>query len=313
MTVTTSASEETSALVDLSNSLAGAVERVGQSVVAVKARGRVPSSGVFWQQGIIVTADHTVERDDNISITLPNGNDLKATIAGRDSGTDLAVLRVEGADLPAVTVGDANELRVGHLVVAVARPGETGLSATFGPISVVGGPWRTWSGGQIDRLVRPDLTLYPGFSGGPLIDAQGRVVGINTSGLSRGMGLAIPAATVNRVTEQLLTRGHISRGYVGLGMQPVRLNDALKNSLNITRDSGLIVVSVEPGGPAEKAGVLVGDIVIDMGGAAVADTRDVQSVLDPDRVGKSLNVQVIRGGQLQQLDLTVGERPARGE
>jgi S1-C subfamily serine protease len=127
------------------------------------------------------------------------------------------------------------------------------------------------------------------------------------------MGLAIPAATVNRVTEQLLTRGHISRGYVGLGMQPVRLNDALKNSLNITRDSGLIVVSVEPGGPAEKAGVLVGDIVIDMGGAAVADTRDVQSVLDPDRVGKSLNVQVIRGGQLQQLDLTVGERPARGE
>jgi S1-C subfamily serine protease len=198
-------------------------------------------------------------------------------------------------------------------VVAVARPGETGLSASLGPISVVGGPWRTWSGGQIDRLVRPDLTLYPGFSGGPLIDTRGQVMGISTSGLSRGMGLAIPSATVKRVTEQLLTRGHIARGYVGLGMQPVRLNDALKSSLNLTRDSGLIVVSVEPDGPAEKAGVLVGDILIDMGGTPVSDTRDVQSVLDPDRVGKALTVQVIRGGQLQQLELTVGERPARGQ
>jgi S1-C subfamily serine protease len=312
MTVTTSTSDETSVLVDLSNSLADAVERVGRSVVTVKARGRVSSSGIYWQQGIIVTADHTVEREDNISIMLPDGNNLGATLAGRDSGTDLAVLKVEGADLPTVSVGDANELRVGNLVVAVARPGETGLSATLGPISVVGGPWRTWSGGQIDRLVRPDLTLYPGFSGGPLIDTRGQVVGINTSGLSRGMGLAVPAATVKRVTEQLLTRGHIARGYVGLGMQPVRLNDALKANVSISRDSGLIVVSVEPSGPAEQAGVLVGDIIIDMGGTSVADTRDVQSVLDPDRVGKPLSVKLIRGGQLQQLDLTVGERPARG-
>src|SRR5438309_147972 len=171
----TTSSEQTNLLVDLSNTLADAVERVGKSVVAVKARSRVPSSGVYWQQGIIVTADHTVERDDNITVTLPDGNDVQASLAARDSGTDLAVLKVDGAGLSGATLGDANELRVGHLVLAVARPGDTGLSATMGPVSVVGGPWRTWSGGQIDRLVRPDLTLYPGFSGGPLIDTQGRV------------------------------------------------------------------------------------------------------------------------------------------
>jgi S1-C subfamily serine protease len=308
-----SSTETDSPLLRLSNSLADAVEQVGHSTVSVNARGRLPSSGVHWRSGVIVTADHTVERDDNLTITLPNGTDLPAKLAGRDAGTDLAVLKIEGADLPVAEIADAASLRVGHVVVAVARPGEAGLSASWGAISTIGGPYRTWSGGNVDQLVRPDLTLYPGFSGGPLVDAQGQVVGINTSGLSRSMTLAIPVATVNRVVEQLLTKGRIARGYLGLGMQPVRLPDKVKNDLNLPSNGGLIVVSVEAGGPAEKAGVLMGDVILSLDGKPVTDTHDVQSVLDPDRVGKTIPVRILRGGAPADLSVTVGERPVRGE
>lgn len=309
----TSSTETTGALLALSNDLADAVERAGRSTVAVKARQRVSSSGVHWRQGVIVTADHTIERDDGITVTLPDGRTVQASIAGRDSGTDLAVLKIEDANLPPADVGDSAALKVGNVVLAVARPGETGLSASFGTISAVGDAWRTWSGGQIDRLLRPDLTLYPGFSGGPLVDSQGLAVGINTSGLSRSMALTIPASTVDRVVEQLLTRGHITRGYLGLGMQPVRLPDQLKNSLNITESQGLIVVSVESGGPADKSGIIVGDILISLAGTSLGDPRDVQTVLGSESVGKQIPARLIRGGTLQELTLTAGERPRRGE
>jgi S1-C subfamily serine protease len=309
----TSSNETAGALLGLSNDLAGAVERAGSSTVAVSARQHVPSSGVHWRPGVIVTADHTIERDEGISVTLPDGRTAQATVAGRDAGTDLAVLKLEGADLPPADVGDAATLKVGNVVLAVARPGDVGLSASFGTISAIGGGWRTWSGGQIDRLVRPDLTLYPGFSGGPLVDAAGRIVGINTSGLSRSMTLTIPAATVNRVTDQLLATGRISRGYLGLGMQPVRLPPNLKSALNLTSETGLIVVSIEQGGPADRSGVIVGDVVVALDGKSVSDPRDVQNVLGSDSVGKQIGAQVIRGGEPKELTLTVGERPRRGE
>ncbi|GAC1472538.1 MAG: hypothetical protein PVSMB7_25310 [Chloroflexota bacterium] len=182
----------------------------------------------------------------------------------------------------------------------------------MGAISTVTGPWRTWAGGQIDRVVRPDLTLYPGFSGGPLVDAQGQVTGMNTSGLGRNMTLTIPASTVNRVVEQLLTRGHISRGYLGLGMQRVHLPESLQQSARVTGDGGLIVVSVENGGPAEKAGILVGDIVTTIDGRRVTQTEEVQSTLGSDRVGSSVPVQLIRGGAAVEIQVTIGERPQRG-
>lgn len=306
-----SSTETDSALLGLSNTLADAVERVGQSIVAVHGRQHVPSSGVHWQQGAIVTADHTVERDENITVTLPDGRNVAASVAGRDSGSDLAVLKVEGVDLKTADIGDSTALKVGNIVLAVARPGEAGLSASWGAISALGGAFRTWSGGQIDRLIRPDLTLYPGFSGGPLVDARGQVVGVNTSGLSRSMTLAIPTATVNRVVQQLLSTGRIARGYLGLGMQQVRLPDNLKTTLNLSQDRGLIVISVEPAGPAEKAGVLVGDILLALDGTSIADTNDVQSILDPERVGKSITAQLVRGGSAVDLTLTVGERPGR--
>jgi S1-C subfamily serine protease len=309
-----STSEASSPLLALSNDLAGAVERAGRAVVAVNARPRLPSSGVHWRQGVIVTAEHTIKREDEITVALPDGRALPATLAGRDASTDLAVLKLQGDELPTADVGDSAALRVGHLVLAVARPGERGrgLSASMGVVSAIGGPWRTWSGGQIDQFVRLDLALYPGFSGGPLVDAHGRIVGINTSG-PRSMVLAIPTSTVNRVVDQLLDKGRIARGYLGLGMQPVRLPDALKRTLNVAAHSGIIVVAVEPDSPAERAGVLIGDVLVALDGRVVNDTADVLAMLGPERVGKEVRASIIRGGALTELSIPVGERPRRGD
>jgi S1-C subfamily serine protease len=306
-------SYEAGPLLDLSNGLAGAVDRAGGSTVAVYARNRLPSSGVVWRQGVVVTAAHTVERDKDITVGLPDGSTAQATLAGQDATTDIAVLRVEGNNLPAADLGDSSALRVGHLVLAVARPGNAGLSATLGSVSAVGGSWRTWAGGRIDSFIRPDLTLYPGFSGGPLVDAEGKVVGLSTSGLSRGMPVALPTSTVNRVVEQLLTRGRIARGYLGVGMQPVQLPESQKQALNLPSTTGLIVVSLESGSPAEAAGMLVGDVLVALGDHAISDPRDVQSLLDAESVGTTITARVVRGGSVTEIPVKVGERPQRGE
>jgi S1-C subfamily serine protease len=308
-----SQSASVSALLTLSNDLAEAVARAGQNVVAVHGRPRMPSSGVHWRQGVVVTAEHTLKRDEDLSVGLPDGRTVPAVLAGRDPSTDLAVLKLQGEEFPTAEISDAGALRVGHMVLAVARPGERshGLSASWGVVSALGGPWRTWHGGQVDRFIRLDLTLYPGFSGGPLVDAHGRVVGINTSG-PRSMVLAIPRLTVERVLDQLLEKGRIVRGYLGLGMQPVRLPELLKRNLNLSRTGGVIIVAVEPDSPAERAGVLIGDILIALEGVAVSDTADVQALLGPERVGATVGASIIRAGLLREQAITVGERPRQG-
>ena len=304
--------EGASALLALSNDLAGAVERGSRSVVAVHARPRYPSSGVHWRQGVIVTADHTVRRDEEISVGLPDGRTVPAALAGRDASTDLAVLTLQGLEFPPAEIGDASALRVGHVVLAVARPGERGrgLSASWGVISALGGPWRTWHGGQIDQFIRPDVNLYPGFSGGPLVDAHGRVMGINTSG-PRNMVLTIPPSTVDRVVGQLLEKGHIMRGYLGLGMQPVRLPESLKRTLNLPRTSAVIIVAVESDSPAERAGLLIGDVLVALDGVPISDVADVQALLGPERVGTAVSASIIRAGLLADRVITIGERPRR--
>jgi S1-C subfamily serine protease len=302
----------TSTLLALSNNLADAVERVGRAVVAVNARQRIPSSGVHWRSGVIITADHTVRRDEEITVTLPDNRTVPAMLAGRDSSTDLAVLKLQEVELPTAEIGDAELLKVGHMVLAVGRPGESGLSASLGVVSAKGGAWRSWCGGQVDQFLRLDLTLYPGFSGGPLVDAYGSIVGINTSG-PRNMVLAIPASTVNRVIHGLLEKGRIARGYLGLGMQPVLLPDTLKNKLSLPSNGGVIVVNVEPNGPADRAGVLIGDVLLALDATPVSDTGDVQAMLGPECVGKTVSVQAIRGGTLTKVEILVGERPRRGE
>ena len=309
----------TSELAALSNDLAAAVERAGRSVAAVHARPRFSSSGVVWRPGVIVTAQHTIRREEEITVTLPDGANRPATVAGSDAGTDLAVLRVpEPSGDPAPP--PAEEIKPGYLALAVGRSEDSGVNATLGIISAVSGPWRTWRGGRLDRYIRLDLTMYPASSGGLVIDTSGATIGIATSALSRLAGLAIPASTINRVLDEILTRGRVSRGYLGVGLQPVTLPD---------HQTGLIVLSVEAGGqaaaasagrnpetsvagePAAAAGVLVGDILVSLDGKAAVDTDDVQTALESASVGETVKADLVRGGLRKQLPITVGERPRR--
>jgi S1-C subfamily serine protease len=303
-----SASSSGGPLAALSDDLAAAVDTVGRSVVAVHARRRIPASGVVWQPGVIVAAHHTIQRDDDITVTLHDGTTTTATLAGRDPSTDLAVLRLaSGADAPVVAAADGAP-RVGQLVLALGRPGAT-VTASLGIVSAVGGEWRTWQGGTIDRFIRLDLDVYDGFSGGPLVDAGGRVVGINTSGLARATALTVPASTVARVAGQLLERGHVARGWLGIATQPVRLPPPLQRSLGTEADGGLVVVNVEPDSPADRGGVLIGDILLALDDASVRDPGDVLAALGGDRIGKLVTLHVARGGRAERVSVTVGERP----
>jgi len=306
--MTSSTGAATGVLAALSDDLAAAVEQAGRSVVAIHARRRIPSSGVVWRAGVIVTASHTVTRDEDITLTLPDGGTAPATLAGRDDTTGLAVLRTDATGITPAERADPSQLRAGNLVLALGRPG-TALTASLGVVSAVGGEWRTWQGGRIDQFVRLDIAIYDGFSGGPLVEAGGRILGINSSGLARGMPLTIPASTIDRVVDQVLAGGRLGRGYLGLASQPVRLPEGLRQSLSLAGDFGLVVVNVEPGGPAERGGVLLGDILIALDDAAVSDPRDVLAALTPDRVGQVIRVRVLRGGQPTDLSITVGPRP----
>jgi S1-C subfamily serine protease len=298
-------------LTALSNDLAAAVDTVGRSVVAIHARRRIPASGVIWQPGVVVAAHHTIQRDDDISVGLHDGTTVPATLAGRDPSTDLAVLRLDGgtsasAAPPASPAAEAP--RVGQLVLALGRPGAA-VTASLGIVSAVGGEWRTWQGGIIDRFVRLDVSVYDGFSGGPLVDAAGRVAGINTSGLARASALTVPAPTVARVAGQLLERGHIARGWLGIATQPVRLPAGLQRSLGVEAGVGLVVVNVEPDSPADRGGVLIGDILLALDDRAVSEPGDVLAALNGERIGRPIALQVARGGRAERLAVTVGERP----
>ena len=285
-----------STLAALSDELAGAVERAAPFVVAVNGRARIPSSGVLWRPGVVVTAEHSIKRDEDLSVVLPDGRKAPASLAGRDPGTDLAVLRVDGAE--SAGLDPATGVKTGNLVLAVGRSPEVGLSATMGVISALGGPWSTWRGGRVDQYIRLDVSLYPGSSGGAVVDTAGRIVGIATSALSRTAGVAIPAATVERVAGELLSKGRIARGYLGVGLQPVQLKTS----------GGLIVLTAEPDGPADRAGVLVGDVLVALDGKPVEDVRDLQSALGSDSVGKTINATLVRGGQKTEIAIRVGER-----
>ena len=306
--MSTQAEGQPGVLAGISDELANAVERAGRSTVAVRARRHVAAGGVLWAPGVIVTADHVVENEEDIKVVLPSGEEVRATLAGRDGGTDIAVLRIDNTTTTPAEIAESTALRVGQLALAVARPGGEGLAASIGIISAIGGSWRTWRGGTIDALVRTDLTLYPGFSGGPLVDVQGRVAGINTSGLSRGHSLIVPSQTIKRVSEALLSRGHVSRGYLGVGLQPVQLPSDLVQRLGLQQTSGAILVTVDAGGPAATAGFMLGDILVTLSDHPTTDTEDVQAQLGSDSVGTTLQARLIRGGELKTLPVTVGER-----
>lgn len=295
----------TQVLTSLSDALAETVAAGGSSVVRVEARDRVPASGIVWPgQGIIVTAHHVVERDDNIKVGLPSGEEVTATLAGRDPTTDLAVLRTDSSSLPQPDWAAPDDLRVGHLVLALGRPGRN-VRATMGIVGALGQAWRTPAGGSLDRYLQTDTVMYPGFSGGPLVDAAGRVLGLNTSGILRGLSLTVPTPTVRRIVETILAHGRVRRGYLGVGAQPTPLPEKLAQELG--QETGLLLVSVEPESPAEKGGLFLGDTIVALGGQTVRRLDDLLAGLGGERIGQQVAIRIVRGGQPQELTVTLVE------
>ena len=294
-------------LSNVSNALAATVEQASPVVVKVDGRSRLPASGVVWNaDGVIVTTNHGLEQDTDINVGLPDGGVVPAVLAGRDPGTDLAVLRVAAGGLTPPTWGQPEEIKVGHLVLALGRPGSS-IQSTLGIVSVLGQGWRTPTGGTLDYYLRTDLTMYPGFSGGPLVDAAGRVLGVNTSAFLRGAALTITTPTLRKVVEMLLTHGKVQRGYLGVGAQPTRLPETLVAKLG--QETGLLLTSVEPEGPAAAGGLFLGDTLVSLAKQPVGHLDDLLALLTGDRVGTALPARILRGGQLQELSVTIGLHP----
>lgn len=303
---------QASALSAFSDQLANAVEQASRSIVSISARPRQSASGVLWQadgEVVVVTADHVVEREEDITLTMPDGRILRATLAGRDPNTDLAVLRLPSADLGANAAPiQLNEgLRVGHLALAVGRPTEGGPRVSFGVVSAIEGPRRAGHGAQIEGIIFADVTLYPGFSGGPLVDLDGKMVGLNSSRLTR-QSAALPLATVRRVVASLLTHGRMRRGYLGVGTQQVALPTALAQKLGGSQESALLVVTVETDSPAERAGMFIGDLIVGINGQSVSGVDSLRSALSASAPGQTITLKALRAGEPTDIAVTVGER-----
>ena len=302
-----------SLLVGVSNELADAVERAGAGVVTVDARRRHPATGIVWTaDGLIATANHVVERDEEIEIGLPDGRTAEAALIGRDPGSDLAVLRAEASDLTPLDRSEG-EPRVGHLALAIGRPGPSGPMASLGAITAIGGPLRFRGGGSLERYVRADVAMLPGFSGGPLVDSAGRLIGLNSSTLGRAGQLTVLAESIDAALATLLQHGRVRRGYLGVGAQGVQLPDALARALDNGQEQGLLIVSVESGGPADAAGLMLGDVILAIDGEAVGQVEQLQERLTGDRVGKSVPVRIARGGEPREIGVTIGERQRQAE
>lgn len=297
------------ALAAFSDDVADIVERVGASVVALQARRSYPASAVILEPGIVATAAHALRREEGITAVLADGSASAATLVGVDPGTDIAVLRLESSQGPAIGLGDASAVRAGHFVVAVSRGTDGSLSASAGIVARTGAAWRTWRGGSVDRLIQLDGGLWAGFSGGPVVDARGGVIGIGTSALTRGRAVVIPGSVLKRVSVQLLASGHVSHAYIGAAVQPVDLPEALRTQLGVPHAHGLIVISTVPQGPADAAGITLGDTLLTLDGKPLADIDDLKAALGADRVGKPVAVSLIRARQLVNVDVIVTERP----
>lgn len=286
----------------LSDSMAAAVESAGKSIVQVAARRRMPASGIVWSaDGLILTAHHVVERDDRIKVGLPDGSTVQASLVGRDPTSDLAVLRAEASGLTPAAWAEAESVRVGHLVLAIGRPGHD-LQATLGVISAL-----NYQSDENKYFAQTDVVMYPGFSGGPLVSVTGQVIGLNSSGLMRGVSLTVQTPTIRHVVESLVKHGRMRRGYLGVGVQPAQLPAAAAESLG--QDTGALVVSVERDSPAEEAGLYVGDTIVALGSHKIEGMEDLLGALATAAIGATVTVKIVRGGQIHDLSATVGERP----
>jgi len=297
-------------LSDLSSDISSAVSVASSTVVTVLGRPRMSSSGIVWRPGLIVTSDAGLRRDEDIRVLLPDGSSVNATLKGRDPSTDLALLACDtGKTVPAAF--STTTAKLGELVFTVGRTVDTGPIVTMGVVSGVAGEWRTWRGTKLDEFVRLDANIYPTSVGGAVVDSSGGLLGIVAGGLSRSSVLAITRRTIERVAEALSSKGRVARGYIGVGVQPVAIPSALRQQLKIEQETGVMALSVEDGGPASQAGIMMGDVLITLDGHAVTSPEALHAVLDPSSVGKKISASILRGGALQQVTIAVAERPVK--
>lgn len=290
----------------LSEELAEMTAQSGRSVVRVETRQRGAASGIIWSEdGAVVTSNHGLNRAESLRVGMPDGSILPATLEGRDPSTDLALLRVNATGLECLPTDDGENLRVGNIAIALGRPGRS-IRASLGIVSAIGGSWRTPAGGSLERFLQTDLTLLPGFSGGALLDCAGRLLGLNSSAMFKGMSLAIPTISLRRVVATLMEHGRIPRGYLGISTYPVMLSPSLLDEVG--QQEGLLLIAVEEGGPAESAGLMVGDILLAVGEQRVSDLESLLASLAAERVGTTLVVTLLRGGRREQIEVAVGER-----
>lgn len=294
-------------LVELSDALADAAEKAGKATVLVNARRRMPASGIAYAADLILTADHIVEREDDIRVVLADGTEVSARVAGRDAGSDLAVLKLERAAAPVAEV-TKSAARLGQIALVLGRPSRDGIEASLGTVSAIGGPIRTGRGGMLERYIRTDSISYPGFSGGPLVAADGTVLGVNTSGLANGAAITIPADIAWRTAETLAKHGRIKRGYLGIRSQTVEISAAAQKALKREQGTGLLIVGVENDSPASQGGFIVGDILVAVAGVPVLHHDELFTRLNGDVAGKSTPIEILRGGQPQTVNVKVGER-----
>ena len=300
-------------LIEFSNALAQATERASASVVAVHTETRGSSSGIVWRPGVIVTSEHALRRDEEIQLTLPIGRVVPATLVGRDPSTDIAVLKCSEADTAVPLFGDVSALKPGTLTLVVGRTRASGPVAALGVVSLLASDRRTWTGASLTPYIRLDIGLQPTAIGGAVIEASGNLVGLATPRFAHFGAIAVPASTINKISDTLLKQGRIPRGYLGVGLQPVRLPNGLRETLQRNEKTAAIVLEVHSDGPADKAGIVIGDILVSLAGQSITRLEDVQSLLAGDAIGKTLPLKFIRGGAVQDGNIVVAERPHGGE
>lgn len=290
-------------LKSISDGIATLARSAERTVVQVDARRRFPASGIVWSgEGLIVTANHVV-RKDSIHVGLSDGSSLEATLLGRDPGIDIAVLKVEAEGLSAIDWTPEDEMNVGEIVLALGRPGQI-LQASLGILSAMGGAWHVPGGGQASHYIRPDLVMYPGFSGGPILGADGRIIGMATSAFGREGAVALSRSTVAPAVADLVQHGSIRRNYLGVGVQAVQLPASTLEQGG--QETGVLLNSVKSDSPAERGGLVVGDILISLDDESLRDPRDLAVALRANRADKQVRLQVIRGGEPLEMLVDLG-------
>ncbi len=290
----------------LSGGLADVVDCASKAVVRVEGRRRLAATGIVWSEdGLILTANHVVKRESGLIVGLASGEQKPAEVVGMDPTTDLAVLRVKSNfdGIPAWVADD--DLRVGHIVLALGRPGAS-IQATLGVVSALGSHWRTPAGGELTHYLQTDVVMYPGFSGGPLVSAAGDFIGLNTSALVRGVSLTVSTSSLKSIAQELIDHGQVRRGYLGINLQIVRLPDGI--SAELGQKTGLLIAGIEGDSPASQSDLFQGDILISAGDAQLRHMDDLFIQLNGDRIGTQLPLTIVRAGEVKKVEVRVGTR-----